>query len=257
MAEGIRLVSINRGVDPRSFTLVAFGGAGALHATALARELDIGSIIVPRYAGVLSALGLLSAKIEHEASAAFLETIESADTGAIARICRSLQQQCESRMQDELVPAADVETTFYADVCYVGQAHSIEVPIAPYEPTGMLDAAYEAFCALHDRIYGHSTRSPARFVNLRAVQRAANRLAAPTRPAPTEPASPKGRRSVLLESVTEPIDAAVFERDGLAPGQVVPGPAIVEQSDTTTLIDAGWQAEVLGDQVLHLTRAPV
>jgi N-methylhydantoinase A/oxoprolinase/acetone carboxylase beta subunit len=119
----------------------------------------------------------------------------------------------------------------------------------------MLDAVYEAFCALHDRIYGHSTRSPARFVNLRAVQRAANRIGAATRPAPTEPASPKGRRSVLLESGAEAIDVAVFERDGLALGQVVPGPAIVEQSDTTTLIDAGWQAEVLGDQVLHLTRA--
>ncbi len=79
MAEGIRLVSISRGIDPRSFTLVAFGGAGALHATALARELDINAIVVPRYPGVLCASGLLSAMIEHEASTAFLHKLAVAD----------------------------------------------------------------------------------------------------------------------------------------------------------------------------------
>lgn len=255
MAEGIRLVSVKRGVDPRAYALVAFGGAGALHAVALARELDIESVIVPRYAGVLSAIGLLSAMIEHEASAAFLDKLAAADTARIAEICRSLQQQCEARMREEGVPLERVRTSFHAEVCYVGQAHSIEVAIAPYESGAMLDAVYAEFCALHERIYGHSTRGPARFVNLRAVQRATNRIATPATTPTAVPARPKATREVLLESAVAPVAAAVYERDALAFGQVVTGPAIVEQADTTTLIEAGWQAEVVRDEILLITRA--
>lgn len=254
MAEGIRLVSVKRGVDPRAFTLVAFGGAGALHAIALARELGIESVLVPRYAGVLSAMGLLSAMIEHEASAAFLDRLATADTARIASICRSLQDQCAARMREEGVAPEATRTTFQAEVCYVGQAHSIEVPIEPYRGAGMLDAVYDAFCALHERIYGHSTRAPARFVSLRVVQQASNQLATPVALPRTTPAPPKGTRSILLESAHEPVAATVFERDALAIGQVVPGPAIVEQADTTTLIEAGWQAEVVRDEILWLTR---
>jgi N-methylhydantoinase A/oxoprolinase/acetone carboxylase beta subunit len=254
MAEGIRLVSIRRGIDPRAYSLLAFGGAGALHATALARELDIGTVIVPRYPGVLCASGLLSAMIEHEATTAFMHKLATANPDDVAAVCARLADECAERMRGEGVDAARVETSYYADVCYVGQAHHIEVPLDPANrATGIADV-YERFCVLHDQVYGHSTRSPARFVNLRVVQRAANELApfAPT--AKPGASARKGTRKVLLDGADDYVDAAIYDRDGLAPGQTIHGPAIVEQTDTTTLVSPAWRASVAPNEVLILTR---
>jgi N-methylhydantoinase A/oxoprolinase/acetone carboxylase beta subunit len=256
MAEGIRLVSISRGVDPRAFTLMPFGGAGGLHATALARELGIGTIVVPRYPGVLCASGLLSAMVEHEAAAGFMRKLAEARPEEVLAVCDRLAAECAARMRAEGIDARDVETAAYADVCYVGQAHHIEVPLEPADPAQLVGRAYDRFCALHDQIYGHSTRSPARFVNLRVVQRAANALL-PTAPGTAaRPQARKGTREVLLEGATGFVAAEVWDRDGLAPGQVLQGPAIVEQSDTTTLIEPGWQAAVAENEVLIMTRQP-
>ena len=254
MAEGIRLVSISRGIDPRSFSLVAFGGAGALHATSLARELDIGTIIVPRFPGVLCASGLLSAMIEHEAATAFMDKIAGAQAGEVTRVCERLAADCIERMREEGVPAEAVHTSYFADVCYVGQAHHIEVPLQLERPDTMLSEVYERFCALHDQVYGHSTRSPARFVNLRVVQRAANDVRAPAAGAPSTAAARKGSRQILLQGNDDYVDAAVLDRNALVVGQTISGPAIVEQSDTTTLIEPGWRAEVAVNEVLILRR---
>ena len=256
MAEGIRLVSISRGIDPRSFTLVAFGGAGALHATALARELDINAIVVPRYPGVLCASGLLSAMIEHEASTAFLHKLAVADPQAVEAVCAKLGAECAGRMREEGVDASRVTTSYCADICYVGQAYHLEVPLALADPGTMIQKAYEAFIALHDRIRGHSTRSPARFVNLRVIQRAANRSTAPASRSTTgaRKDATKGRRKILLHGADAYVDAEIYDRDGLAPGQVIRGPAIIEQTDTTTLVEPGWRAAVADNEVLLLTR---
>jgi N-methylhydantoinase A len=254
MAEGIRLVSISRGIDPRAFTLVAFGGAGALHATALARELDIGTIVVPRFPGVLCASGLLSAMIEHEAATAFMDKIAAAAADDVARVCERLAADCMERMREEGVAANAIQTSYFADVCYVGQAHHIEVPLQLHRPDSMLHEVYEDFCVLHDQVYGHSTRSPARFVNLRVVQRAANDVTVPSAGSLSLASASKGTRRILLQGSDDYVDAAVLDRNALVPGQAISGPAIVEQSDTTTLIEPGWRAEVADNEVLILRR---
>jgi N-methylhydantoinase A/oxoprolinase/acetone carboxylase beta subunit len=253
MAEGIRLVSISRGVDPRSFALMPFGGGGALHATALARELGIHTIVVPRYPGVLCASGLLSAMIEHEASAAFMKKLAEAGAAEIVAACDELSKECAARMRVEGVEPSQVETLCFADICYVGQAHYIEVPLEVAAPGRLVEAAYERFCALHEQVYGHSTRSPARFVNLRVVQRAANRTQDENPKGKAVRGARKGSRRILLEGAKEFVAAEVYERDGLAAGDVLQGPAIVEQADTTTLIEPGWQAAVGANGVLILT----
>ena len=255
MAEGIRLVSISRGVDPRSFALMPFGGGGALHATALARELGIGTIVVPRYPGVLCAAGLLSAMIEHEASGAFMKKLAEASAPEILAACDELAKQCAARMRVEGVSQVQVETLCFADICYVGQAHYIEVPLKTNDPAHLVDEAYENFCRLHEQVYGHSTRAPARFVNLRVVQRAVNRAQDERARVEAIKSARKGSRRILLEGATEFVAAEVYERDGLAPGQVLHGPAIIEQSDTTTLIEPGWQAEVAANGVLIMRTA--
>ena len=254
MAEGIRLVSIRRGIDPRAFSLLAFGGAGALHATALARELAIGTVIVPRYPGVLCAAGLLSAMIEHEAATAFMHKLAAADPAEVAAVCARLAAECAGRMHDEGVAAGAVATSYYADVCYVGQAHHIEVPLELEPAATMLDGVFERFCVLHNQVYGHSTRAPARFVNLRVVLRAANALAPPAPTATQGKAARKGTRKVLLDGADEYVDAGIYDRDGLAPGDTVRGPAIIEQTDTTTLVGPGWRADVAANEVLLVTR---
>lgn len=254
MAEGIRLVSISRGVDPRGFALMPFGGGGALHATALARELGIHRIVVPRYPGVLCASGLLSAHTEHEASIAYIRPLASADTQDILRVFDDLGKDCAARMRKEGVAENAVATHCFADVCYIGQAHHLEVPLDRADPARMLERLYEDFRVAHDRIYGHSTRSAARLVNLRVVQSAVNSV--PAEPPPTEKreASRKGNRDILLEGASGFVSAAVYDRDALAAGQTVAGPAIVEQSDTTTLIEPGWVATTAANGVLIINR---
>lgn len=254
MAEGIRLVSISRGVDPRGFSLMPFGGGGALHATALARELGMRTIVVPRYPGVLCASGLLSASIEHEAAGAYIRKFAETDPGDVIATCERLAAECAGRMREEKVAGAAVETVYFADVCYVGQAHHMEVRLDFSDPARLIERAYQRFCAQHDQIYGHHTQSPARFVNLRAVQRA--KTAAPqTEISNRRNAKPqKGSRDILLEGAAEFVAAAVYDRDGLAPGQEIRGPAIVEQSDTTTLVEPGWTARVADNSVLILTK---
>jgi N-methylhydantoinase A/oxoprolinase/acetone carboxylase beta subunit len=255
MAEGIRLVSISRGVDPREFALMPFGGAGGLHAAALVRELDMRTIVVPRAPGVLCAAGLLSAMTEHEASAAFLSKFADTDPSEILAVCDRLAGDCARLMAIEGISPEQVQTQCYADVCYMGQSHYLEVPIAVDDPEHLIDRAYESFCGLHAQVYGHSTRSPARFVNLRVVQRSDNQAAGDQSGTPrSEPGAAKGVRQVLFEGQPGFVPAQIFQRDSLVPGQLVAGPAIIEQADTTTPIEPGWQARVTDNGVLILRR---
>ncbi len=256
MAEGIRLVSISRGIDPRAYSLMPFGGAGPLHATALARELGIERIIVPRYPGVLCAAGLLAALIEHESSSAFMSKLAETDPAVILQVCERLAVECAQRMRAEGVDPNTVQTSCYADVCYVGQAHHIEVPIERTDSAQLIANAYERFRALHDQIYGHSTAGPARFVNLRVVQRAPSAVAAAAPGNTARSEARKGTREILLEGQRAFVAASVWDRDGLAPGQRISGPAIIEQGDTTTLIEPGWHATVAANEVLIMTRQP-
>lgn len=254
MAEGIRLVSISRGVDPRHHALMPFGGGGAVHATPLARELNIDTIIVPRHPGVLCASGLLSAMTEHEATVSYMGTFEETDPLRILALCEDLRDECMSRMALEGVPESEVETSWYADICYVGQAHHLEVPFETDNPNALLTQLYDQFCQRHETVYGHSTRAPSRFVNLRVVLRARNPLSPQTLHEALRPTALKGTRPILLEGSDDYVAAAIYDRQGLMPGDVIQGPAVIEQSDTTTLIETGWEAKVADNEALLLTR---
>ena len=170
MAEGIRLVSVGQGFDPREFSLVAMGGAGPLHACALADELGIGRIIVPRHPGVLSAAGLLAAPIEHEVAAAFGEPFTGLEMARVRRVADELDAAARGLMEREGIAARDVEVLHFADVCHVGQGYHLEVPL-DLGAAGGLDRVYADFLAAHERVYGHAVQAPARFVNIRTVHR--------------------------------------------------------------------------------------
>ncbi len=251
MVEGIRLVSVRRGLDPRRFTLVALGGAGPLHATALATELEIGSILIPRHPGVLSAAGLLAASVEHEVAAAFPRPLQGLEFADVCRALDALDQRCGELMAAETL-SGPVSIQYSADMWYIGQSYHLDVPLRPDEPNP-IEVLYRDFLALHDRIYGHSTEQPAAIVNLRTVHRSggSNQLDDTAyRPRPGNPR--KTRRRILVAATTEPVEAAIYDRSAMPSGMRVTGPAVIEQDDTTTLIEPGWTGRVLENGTLLL-----
>ena len=266
MAEGIRLVSVRQGFDPREFTLVAMGGAGPLHACALADDLAIERVVVPRHPGVLSAAGLLAAPIEHEVSIAYAEPFAGLAMAPVRRIVAGLDDAGRKLMEREgLAADDDVEVLHFADVCHVGQGYHLEVPFHPADADA-LERLYADFLAAHERVHGHAVEAPARFVNIRAVHRqrmpgTAGAAAPGTADAlPGESPNPAGKgngshRTVRFPDEPAPVETRIVARDSLAAGARFAGPTIVEQDDTTTLIPPGWTAVTGNGGILTLTPA--
>lgn len=244
MAEGIRLVSVKRGVDPREFALLPFGGAGSLHATALAADLEIRTVVFPRNPGVLSASGLVAAPIEHEVPATYLCDLARLQASDLQSAYASAEAACLRLMHSEAIDRDALRTTYYADMCYIGQAHYVQVEV-DLSATDITTHLRDRFHAQYDQLYGHHTEAPARIVNLRVVQQAPRLGAVRSIPrgagAQNGRAKPKARK-ILTARSGEFVTAQVHRRGDLLPGVAISGPAIVEQEDTTILIDTGWSA---------------
>lgn len=255
MAEGIRLVSVRQGRDPRQFALVALGGAGPVHATALAADLGITSVVIPSHPGVLAAAGLLSAPIGHEVSSAFPRKLAGLDVVALRAALKVLDEQCAVLMAEEKVEASSVEIQHFADMCYVGQSYHLEIPFASDTPD-LETRLRQEFFRLHEQVYGYATENPIAFVNLRTVHQTqpSSALFQPTYTPLAEDAF-KGDRLIRVAGTAEPVKAAIYARAALKPGATVKGPAIVEQTDTTTLLEPGWNAHVCDDGSLLVERS--
>lgn len=252
MAEGIRLVSVGRGVDPRRFTLLPLGGGGPIHANALACELGISRIIIPLHPGVLSAAGLLGAPIEHEMSVSFPYTLDGASIEPMRVAYQGLDAQCGQLMAAEHVEERCVKILHYADVCYVGQSYYLEVPVdlAAPDPAAQLR---RDFLDKHSVVYGHSTDVPAKIVNLRSIHQAhAGGQRTSGKYSSGEKASKEASRRIMVDSAGY-IEARIVERESLSLGSPVVGPAIIEQADTTTVLRPGWQALVAESGHLLIT----
>lgn len=252
MAEGIRLVSIRQGYDPREFALLPLGGAGGVHACALAEELGIKKILIAPHPGVLSAVGLLCSKIEHEISAAMPMPVVDLNIAELKERYAGIDAECAELMRHENVDSDRIEVSYYADVCYIGQSHYLEIPI---EFDGKESESIEArFREAHKRVFGHATDSPITIVNIRSVHTVTAERAVPTSVKSTSGNAEKGSRTIHLLDKNE-YTAKVIDRSHLAPGDSFCGPAILDQSDTTTLIYPGWKAEVLVTGTIQLTRS--
>ncbi|MEP7207306.1 MAG: hydantoinase/oxoprolinase family protein [Casimicrobiaceae bacterium] len=255
MAEGIRLVSIRQGLDPRAFALLPLGGGGAVHATALARDLAITRVLVPRFPGVLSAAGLLAAPVEHEVSAAFGRPIEGTSVHDLHAGLQALDAQGDLLMKQEAMGTVPIHRHYFADICYVGQSYTIEVPV-DLEAAQPMEQLYREFLRLHARIYGHSTASPARMVNLRTVHQAGGLEQFDNRPyAPSGGDPVKGTRPVLVAGFPQYVPATLIDRESMPVGYAFHGPAVIEQADTTTLVEPGWRGTVdaAGNLILSFT----
>lgn len=248
MAGALRVVSVERGLDPRAFTLCAFGGAGPVHGGDLARELGAPRLLVPRHPGILCALGLLATDLRYDLVRTRVERAPDYDVAGIARTMRALEEEAAARLERERIEGPRRELRRAADLRYAQQGVEITVdfPDGPVD-RGRVARLVERFHALHERLYTFSDREAAvEIVNLRvaAIGRM-DRLEPPRLPAvaPGTPARPSGRRPADLDGRgIAPV--AVFRRGDLLAGHVVTGPAIVDQLDSTTLVGAGRTARV-------------
>jgi N-methylhydantoinase A len=227
MTRALRRVSTERGVDPAGLALVAYGGAGPLHASALARELGCAAVVVPPAPGVLSALGLLLAPARHEASRTVM-----ADAGAdLGDAWRELETEAREELARQGV-SGEITLSRLADARYAGQSHELRLEVAPGA-----DIA-ELLHRAHRTAYGYAmAEEPVRVVTLRAVARGEPVLTAP--PGEWDQGAGEPERSREIGVAGETVPARVVSRAALAAGDKVSGPALVEQPDTTTLLAPG------------------
>jgi N-methylhydantoinase A len=241
MTRAIRSVTVERGYDPREFGLVAFGGAGPMHATALAERLEIERVVVPLAGGVLSAYGLLGADEQHDTMRTHRTRLEDADSEELESIYDDLV--AEARAATMLADAPTVERT--ADLRYVGQSFELEVPVG--DPLA-LEEIRERFDAAHERAYGYRMDEPVELVALRVAARVENE--APTTGYEGADDADRGTRAAIFDG--ERHEVPVFARDWVAPGTTLDGPAVLEDDESTVVVRPGWSGTVRPDGSLVL-----
>jgi len=249
MAGAVRLVTVQRGVDPAGLALLAFGGAGPLHAAALARELGVRTVVVPPSPGLLCALGLLVEDQRVDTVRTYVRRLEADTLVRLDTLFVEMESDAVAWLEREQVPAARRSLERWLDMRYVGQNYELLVSV-PDEVWRVrrVEPLRARFLAQHEAAYGYAAPDePIQIVNARLVARG--------RPDP--PVLPKGARAtgdvggavvahrrVFFETGNDFVECAVYDRKRLAAGHVVIGPAVVEQFDSTTLIHPGQRAEV-------------
>jgi N-methylhydantoinase A len=246
MTLAVRGVSIERGYDPRDFVLVASGGNGGLHAPLIARELSIPRVILPILPAHFSAVGMLMTDIRHDYVQTHARSMAEADFAAIRQICDGFLKEGKALLATEGIQPAQQHIQLSIDIRYVGQEFYLNVPVAYDEVVRAdRDGIRRRFDDLHQRHYGqHAANRPVEIVNVRA-NAIGNRAKMEFRP-PTPGGAEKapGSRDVYLSDAKKPTRCAIYDRDSLAPGHSVKGPAIIEESASTVLLQDGDEATI-------------
>jgi N-methylhydantoinase A len=241
MARAIRVVSVQRGHDPRDYTLAAFGGAGPLHAARLARELDISRILVPRNPGILCAMGLLLTDLRADFASTRLQTLSAAATSAIEEIFAGLRIQADAWFDDEAIDTASRVLFRTVDMRYAGQNYELPVALPDGPVTAAtLDALAAGFEAAHRRMYGFIAEGePMQLVTFRVEATGLVRKAE-FQPRPDQGPDAAwaiiGHREIWLPEAGGFVSCPIYDRDRLDSGNRIAGPAIVEQMDATTVV---------------------
>jgi N-methylhydantoinase A len=253
MIRGIRYVSVEKGYDPREFALIVFGGGGPLHAVELAKELEIKNVIVPRFPGVNSAFGMLMADFRFDYVRTYLKKLGASEKDFLTEGFKELEEQALEEMRKNGVATEKVSLFYSLDLRYLGQRHPIEVPI-PSDQIRNMDNIVNTFHELHLRKYGFEVRdNEIELMNFRLAS--IGEVVKPTLEKFEKQTDETILGSALKE--TRPVfldgdycDCPVYVRDLLLTGQQIPGPAVLEQLDTTSLVFPGQTAVV--DEFLNL-----
>jgi N-methylhydantoinase A len=239
MAQAIRNITVERGIEPRDFTLVAFGGAGPMHAVFLARELEIGEVVIPPFPGAYSAWGMLETDVRRDLSQSYFGRLSDADTASVAARLDAMATEVTSALIGDGLDATAVRTEAAFDMRYEGQEYTLTIPIGedawPSAET-FVAAASARFDAAHAARFGHSNPgAPIEVVTLRTTGFGVMERPAPVaEPSGADVAYPFETKSIVFGGTARP--TPVIRREVLKPGMSVHGPAvIVEQTATTVL----------------------
>ena len=246
MMGAIRNVSVERGLDPRNFALVAFGGAGPMHSISVARLLDMTTVIAPPSPGVASAYGLLVADFKNDYARTTIQKPPDYDLAGMESIYRELEEEAVRWLDSEAVPTHLRELTRSADLRYAHQGFEVTV-----EMTGKkvgresMEATFQSFHQEHHRLFGFSLDQPVEVVTLRVTARGQMETARMSRIS-REPGPPTGallgQRPVYFEDMAGFVACDIYNRASLGTGSVIVGPAILENVDSTVVVDPGWRA---------------
>jgi N-methylhydantoinase A len=258
MLDGIRLMTTQRGHDPREFALVAFGGAGALQAPDLAREIGIRRIVVPRLPGLMSARGILEVNVRHDLLEPLFQRGSSIDRGRVLDAVRTLERKSKELMARD-TSVEDWHLEWQADIRYFGQISGyLTMPMPDGNPVGRLDELVARFGERHAREFGYelpASVAEAEIVNLRTAL--VGEVGKPPEPAFTRSRSDARTRTVPVWFTGEGrLDAQCLDRDAIEVGTRIAGPAIVTEWDSTAIVPplaSAW-VEPTGDLVIELDR---
>ena len=246
MSRILRIMSVERGLDPREFALMAFGGAGPMHACWLAEELSINLIIIPPDPGLFSAWGLMSADVTHEVSKPLMTT--SIDHERLEDLFESLEKEAREVLLEQGIKEGKIFLSRELDVRYLGQSYELQVSVPPELNKNSLNKVIEAFHEKHRRTYGYYMHDEeVEFVNARV--KAIGRIIRPNIPKQPLQCAVPDENSILGHRYVHFREEGfhktpIYIRERLKPGNVIEGPAIIEQYDTTTVIPPEWSAKV-------------
>ena len=255
----LQSMTVKRGYDPREFALVAFGGAGPIHASAIAREINVPTVIVPPSSGVFSAWGMLMADLRHDFSQTYIAPMDQASVDSVNTVFAKLEGRVRDLFELERIPEGQIALSYSVDLRYIGQEHTLRVPAPARMKQSDKPSLDRSFDDMHLRIYGHNAPEERKeIVSLQVmgigkVRKPVLEKIARGAKSPTSGAT-LGKRRVYVGSGTyEPF--SIYRRDLLAAGNVIEGPALVEEATATTTVGKGETCSVdeYGNLIIALT----
>lgn len=263
MSLSVRAVSVNKGVDPRDTAMIAFGGGGPLHAGSIAREIFIPTVVIPKLPGTFSALGMLMASWRQDFVRTLIGRLGALDAATVRTVYEELDEVGRAQLAADGIAPGAARFAFFADLRYVGQEHAIPIPIS--RPDDLVEGhagLKAAFDVEHDQRYGQSAPDESmEVVNLRLIVTSdrADTLAERwlSEPWQTQAAREDSTRPVIFDDASRPLDARIVWRPALKPGDVVEGPAVIEEQNSTTLVAPGDHVTVAdtGHLIIRIGRS--
>ncbi|HEY8529904.1 MAG TPA: hydantoinase/oxoprolinase family protein [Paenibacillaceae bacterium] len=245
MSLAVRQVSVEQGYDPRDFALLASGGAGPVHAVAIARELHIPTVIIPRFPSHFSALGMLLTDQKHDFVRTYISPMHELDFGKLVAIYREMEEEARALVEREYFRAEETVYQPYLDIRYVGQEFTLSVPVTLRQlENGDVQAIRETFDQLHDQRYGHqASNEPVEMINIRLT--VTGKRAKPAFPKIAASGSTEPEwREVYFDDFEKPVKCPVYRRESLPAHFEIRGPAIIAEYGTSTLLFEGDVARV-------------
>lgn len=255
MAQAMRLVTVERGYDPRGFVYIPYGGAGPVHAVDLARELEIPTVALPPMPGVFSAFGMLVSDVIHDYQASIVQNVEDVDPAALAERAAALEAEGRAQLRAAGIAEADIAIERRADCCYLGQGDTMLVEIgAGAMDRAAVDAIGERFMEEHRRHWNFDVKDrPVRLVNLRirAIGRVGRFGAAGARARTGAALSPVGRARIRIGA--DWVEAPRYRRDDLCAGDRLQGPLVIEEASSRIAISEKDSVEIREDSAIVIT----